>query len=104
MNAAQAARAPPVATSPQQPKQQPIAAAAATKAVTPNNAKYRQNDQNLKEIRERQRLFKEAAIEAKKKGEDKVAVLYLKNAKGFDQMILAAENGLPVDMANVCFF
>ena len=43
--------------------------------------KNKLNDQNLKELRERQRLFKEAAIEAKKKGDDKVAIIYLKNAK-----------------------
>jgi hypothetical protein len=52
--------------------------------VTNNKAggqKNKLNDQNLKELRERQRLFKEAAIEAKKKGDDKVAMIYLKNAK-----------------------
>ncbi len=39
------------------------------------------NNPNLKELRERQALFKEAAIEAKRSGNDKVALLYLKNSK-----------------------
>jgi hypothetical protein len=41
---------------------------------------HKQNE-NLKELRQRQALFKEAAIEAKRNGNDKIALLYLKNSK-----------------------
>lgn len=58
----------------------------------------------LKVLEERQRLFKEAALQAKRDGNTNVALVYLRNAKGFDQMILAAQNGLPVDMKNVKYF
>lgn len=61
--------------SPKIPSNQPTASL--------SNSKNKQNDQNLKELKERQRLFKEAAVDAKKKGDDKVALLYLKNAKVF---------------------
>lgn len=55
----------------------------------------------LKILEERQRLFKEAALQAKKEGNVNVALVYLRNAKGIDSMIIAAENGLPLDMKNV---
>jgi coiled-coil and C2 domain-containing protein 1 len=50
------------------------------KSQTNSNPKGGANP-HLKELRERQALFKEAAIEAKRSGNDKVAVLYLKNSK-----------------------
>jgi len=54
-------------------------------------------------ILERQRLFREAALKAKQDGNTSVALVYLRHAKGFDTMIQAAENGLPLDMNNVIF-
>ena len=50
---------------------------------------------------ERQRLFKEAALKAKHEGNTSVALVYLRHAKGFESMISAAENGLPLDMSNL---
>ena len=55
----------------------------------------------LKILEEHQRLFKEAALQAKKEGNINIALVYLRNAKGIDSMIIAAENGLPLDMKNV---
>ncbi|XP_063849873.1 coiled-coil and C2 domain-containing protein 1-like isoform X3 [Scylla paramamosain] len=46
----------------------------------------------------RQTQFKQAALEAKKRGEIEQAKEYLRMSKGFDQLIEATRNGLPVDM------
>ncbi|GLV42542.1 lethal (2) giant discs 1 [Carabus blaptoides fortunei] len=46
----------------------------------------------------RQKEFKEAALQAKRKGEIAQAKELLKTAKGFDNVIEAARCGLPVDM------
>jgi coiled-coil and C2 domain-containing protein 1 len=69
-------------------------------AVSGNSVRRVQNKE-LTIILERQRLFKEAALKAKQDGNQKVALVYLRHAKGFDQMIIAAENGLPLDMNNL---
>jgi coiled-coil and C2 domain-containing protein 1 len=50
---------------------------------------------------ERQRLFKEAALAAKQAGAVEQALLYLKQSKGFDSMILAVQSGLPVNMRTI---
>ena len=84
---------------PRQPQQQQQPPARNVAAAT-NSVKRVQNKE-LTIILERQRLFKEAALKAKQDGNTKVALVYLKHAKGFDQMIIAAENGLPLDMNNV---
>jgi len=60
-----------------------------------------QHNKQLQIILERQRLFKEAALKAKQDGNTSVALVYLRHAKGFDSMISAAENGLPIDMSNL---
>ncbi|XP_039278872.1 coiled-coil and C2 domain-containing protein 1-like [Nilaparvata lugens] len=49
----------------------------------------------------RQKEFKVAALEAKKNGEINQAKEYLRVAKGFDALIEASNNGLPVDMDTV---
>ncbi|RNA04241.1 coiled-coil and C2 domain-containing 1-like [Brachionus plicatilis] len=64
-------------------------------------SKKSNSSKELNILEERQRLFKEAALEAKKQGNINVALAYLRNAKGFDSMIVAAENGLPLDMKNI---
>lgn len=50
---------------------------------------------------ERQKQFKLAALEAKKKGEINQAREYLRLAKGFDPLIEASNCGLPVDMDTI---
>jgi coiled-coil and C2 domain-containing protein 1 len=49
----------------------------------------------------RQKEFKEAALQAKRKGEVNQAKEYLRLAKGFDPLIDASNSGLPVDMDTV---
>jgi hypothetical protein len=49
----------------------------------------------------RQKEFKEAALQAKRKGEVNQAKEYLRLAKGFDPLIEASNSGLPVDMDTV---
>lgn len=50
---------------------------------------------------ERQREFKEAALEAKKAGEVEQAKEYLKTFKGIENLINVARGGLPVDLSTV---
>ena len=40
-------------------------------------------------------------MKAKQDGNTSVALVYLRHAKGFESMISAAENGLPLDMSNL---
>lgn len=49
----------------------------------------------------RQKEFKEAALNAKKKGEIVQAKEYLRTAKGFDPLIEAARGGMPVDVSSL---
>ncbi|KAL1441073.1 hypothetical protein MTO96_008821 [Rhipicephalus appendiculatus] len=48
-------------------------------------------------LQERQRLFREAALEAKRRGEVEQAKQYLRTMKGIEPMIQATECGLPID-------
>lgn len=50
---------------------------------------------------ERQTLFKQAALEAKKRGEVDQAKEYLRNARGFDPLIEATKSGLPIDVTSI---
>ncbi len=81
---------------PQQPNLAPKQAAAVASRTG--------QSKELTVILERQRLFREAALKAKQDGNQSVALVYLRHAKGFDTMIAAAENGLPLDMNNVNIF
>ena len=83
--------------------QQPAAPTQAktTKSTVQPAKRVQQNSKELGILLERQRLFKEAALKAKQEGNVNVALVYLRHAKGFDSMIHAAENGLPLDMTNV---
>lgn len=49
----------------------------------------------------RQNQFKQAALEAKKRGEIEQAKEYLRMSKGFNQLIDASRGGLPIDMNTV---
>lgn len=50
---------------------------------------------------ERQRDFKEAALEAKKAGEMEQAKEFLKTFKGIDNLLNVARGGLPVDLSSL---
>ncbi|CAG2123221.1 unnamed protein product, partial [Medioppia subpectinata] len=54
-------------------------------------------NKQLNYLLERQRMFKEAALESKQKGDLQQAKEYLRMAKGFDPLIEATQNGLPID-------
>ncbi|CAL8100917.1 unnamed protein product [Orchesella dallaii] len=49
----------------------------------------------------RQQQFKDAALNAKKRGDINQAREFLRTAKGFDKLIQVAQGGLPVDMATL---
>lgn len=49
----------------------------------------------------RQKEFKVAALNAKKKGELDQAKEFLRTAKGFDPLLEASYSGLPVDIASL---
>ena len=66
------------------------------------HASTRQSRQ-LQALLLKQKLFKEAALEAKKNGDKAQALVYLKNARGFQPLIEASQSGLPVDMTSVSF-
>jgi coiled-coil and C2 domain-containing protein 1 len=52
-------------------------------------------------LQARQKEFKEAALNAKRKGEVAEAKEFLRTAKGFDPLIEASMSGLPVDIASL---
>lgn len=58
-------------------------------------------EKQLAMLLSRQKEFKEAALQAKRKGEISQAKEYLRLAKGFDPLIEATNCGLPVDMDSV---
>lgn len=58
-------------------------------------------EKQLQIITLRQNQFKEAALNAKKRGDLNQAREFLRTAKGFDKLIEVAQAGLPVDMATV---
>lgn len=77
-----------------QPPQQPTGKPPFKRAMSVNN---RQLDYLL----QRQKLFKEAAVESNNKGDTTQALDYLRKAKGFQPLITAVENGLPIDVSNI---
>lgn len=96
---------------PKQPKQAPAPVPGqAPPAVAPKPAGPPKNvrlapqsrvEKQLAFLTRRQAQFKQAALEAKKRGEIEQAKEYLRMSKGFDQLIEATRNGLPVDMNTV---
>lgn len=90
---------PAVVESPTQP-QPPPSRPAQPKVVKKNSAQSR-IDKQVALLKDRQREFKEAALNAKVKGDMVQAKEYLKAAKGFDPLIDAAQGGLPVDMSSL---
>lgn len=58
-------------------------------------------NKQLNYLMERQQLFKEAALQSKQKGDIQQAKEYLRMAKGFDPLIEATQNGLPIDATSI---
>ncbi|XP_067032370.1 coiled-coil and C2 domain-containing protein 1-like isoform X2 [Acropora muricata] len=74
----------------------PTAPPSASMRKSPNR-----NEQQLKYLLERQKEFKMAAVQSKKRGDLEGAKNYLRMSKGLDRMILSAQNGLRVDLGTV---
>ncbi|KAK8730359.1 hypothetical protein OTU49_007979 [Cherax quadricarinatus] len=81
--------------------QPPAAAPKPTPPVNVRQAPQSRVEKQLAFLTKRQTLFKQAALEAKKRGEIEQAKEYLRMSKGFDQLIEATRGGLPVDMNTV---
>lgn len=81
--------APKPSPSPSQPK------------IVKKNSALSRIDKQVQSLKARQKEFKDAALNAKKKGEMEQAKEYLRTAKGFDPLIDAAQGGLPVDIATL---
>lgn len=62
---------------------------------------YSRSEQQANFLLTRQAKFKQAALDAKNKGDIELAKKYIRLAKGFDQMIEASRNGLPVDLSQI---
>ena len=77
--------------------------AAPPAGTKPKTALQTQQDKQLAMLRERQAMFKQAALEAKKSGDITQAKEYLRLAKGFDPLIEANQSGIRVDMQTVTF-
>ncbi|XP_078676045.1 coiled-coil and C2 domain-containing protein 1-like isoform X4 [Branchiostoma floridae x Branchiostoma belcheri] len=79
--------------SPQPPPKQPV-------KKSPSGVKSRAQQQ-LEFLQEKQKQFKMAALRAKTEGDMEHAKMLLRQAKGFDPMIEAAQSGLPVDLTKI---
>lgn len=96
-------KAPPVIKpAPKPPAPQP---SSPTSSQSQNNNISRQAstraDKQLLILLAKQKQFKVAALNAKKKGEMVQAKEFLRTAKGFDRLIEAAKGGLPIDWASI---
>jgi coiled-coil and C2 domain-containing protein 1 len=92
------------ATSPRGPRPAPSVASppgGAAKDVPKKTASVTRQDKELAMLLERQTMFKQAALDAKKAGELSQAKEYLRMAKGFDPLISSNKCGIPVDMSTV---
>ncbi|CAF0973323.1 unnamed protein product [Rotaria sp. Silwood1] len=108
----------------QQSKPQPVAASSTATAArpAPSNTQVRSSQaqqqrtvptaastnpistrksQQAQTLRLKQEKFQKLAVQAKQKGDLETAKKFLVAYKGLDQMIVAAESGLPIDMSQV---
>lgn len=69
--------------------------------VSGNHSNTSVMNKTIELLLERQRDFKEAALEAKKAGELEQAKEFLKTYKGIDNLLNVARGGLPVDLTSV---
>ncbi|CAF1013356.1 unnamed protein product [Rotaria sordida] len=83
------------ARSSQLQQQRPLPSAAATTTISTRKSQQAQT------LRLKQEKFQKLAVQAKQKGDLETAKKFLVAYKGLEQMILAAESGLPIDMSQV---
>jgi len=99
-----AAAVAPASASTTDPAKSPLRPALLPAASPPSTSQPKKTalatrqDKQLAMLLERQTLFKQAALEAKRSGEMNLAKEYLRLAKGIDPLITANKCGLPVDM------
>ncbi|XP_055377305.1 coiled-coil and C2 domain-containing protein 1-like [Condylostylus longicornis] len=72
-----------------------------TTRISGNQVSTNLAERQMQILLERQAEFKKAAVEAKKGGELEQAKEYLKIYKGFESLLNAASNGLPVDLSTL---
>ncbi|XP_072045567.1 coiled-coil and C2 domain-containing protein 1-like isoform X2 [Amphiura filiformis] len=88
--------------SPSRPAPAPRAKPAAAPAIDPKKQiRMSANQKQLQTLHQRKKKLMAMALKAKKEGDMEEAKRLLKMAKGFDPMIEAAENGLPVNMESI---
>ncbi|PNF27118.1 Coiled-coil and C2 domain-containing protein 1-like [Cryptotermes secundus] len=88
------------------PRRKDPASSAPSVSSPPQKVNVRKTPQSRQEkqlafLVARQKEFRDAALQAKRKGEINQAKEYLRLAKGFDPLIEASHSGLPVDMDTV---
>lgn len=100
------AQQPPPPAAPKQlvqpaPASQPLEPKQPSPKINVRKIEGSRQEKQLALLMDRQKRFKLAALEAKKKGEINQAKEYLRLAKGFDPLIEASNCGLPVDMDSI---
>ncbi|KAL3868975.1 hypothetical protein ACJMK2_041720 [Sinanodonta woodiana] len=91
----------PISQHPQQKTQSPGQSDTRGKAPALKRSYSSRADYQANFLKERMQEYKNAAIQAKKNNNIELAKKYLRQAKGFEPMIEAAESGLPVDLTQV---
>ena len=91
----------PAASPRPSPQPRPVAQSLPASIPTPHKAMASVSDKQLQILQERMGELRQAAREAKAKNDKDTALRYLRYSKGVEQMLLAAKNGLPVDLTQV---
>jgi coiled-coil and C2 domain-containing protein 1 len=80
-------------------RQSIISTVSSSSSLQPTPPKQSRQEEQLSFLLHRQAQFKEAALLAKKRGDMDAAKTYLRQAKGFDEMIEGSRCGLRVDIS-----
>ncbi|XP_067625115.1 coiled-coil and C2 domain-containing protein 1-like isoform X2 [Eurosta solidaginis] len=92
----------PTVTSPTDSTFQPLSEASNSSAKTPTNSEIPKfANPMLEQMRERQRDYKAAALQAKRRGDTSVAIQFLKVVKQFEMVIKMVEDGQEVDLSDM---
>ena len=91
----------PAASPRPSPQPRPVAQSLPASIPTPRKAMPSLSDKHLQILQERMGELRQAAREAKAKNDRESALRYLRFSKGVEQMLQAAQNGLPVDLTQV---
>ncbi|XP_055529927.1 coiled-coil and C2 domain-containing protein 1-like [Wyeomyia smithii] len=97
----EAAKPPPAPSPRPAPKAPPPAAAVVAGSSKEPRAALTQNERQLAVLLQRQKEYRQAAVEAKRAGELEEAKEYIRIFKGLEKLIDTARGGIPIDMATV---